>query len=270
MNSHFLKEITELKPAEDQWPYLQQLMCRHQIAIFLDYDGTLTPVSPHPEDAYLSAKMRETLQKLSTAFKVFVVSGRDKKNVEQFVDITGIPCIGNHGLDMEQSESAELQVKLEQCKPIIAEARAEIFAKLTAIDGIQIEPKKFTTAIHYRHVAETQQEEVIKLTQSIVKKYPLLKVIAGKKVLDVAPDIHWNKGKAVLSVLANGFAPDVYPIYIGDDITDESAFFELPEFGMGILVGDHGAPTYADFWLKSYQEVGEFLQHLFFWFSRYS
>ncbi len=262
-NIRSLKQITELKAAGEETLHLQRIMAAYELVIFLDYDGTLTPVSPQPENAFLPTDMRETLVELSKCFEVIVISGRDKHNVEHFVNLPNLLYIGNHGLDMEQPEGAELKNRIEQSKLSIQSAREEIFQTLSLIAGVQIEPKKFTTAIHYRHAKEEEQKKVIEITQLILQKYPALKIIPGKKVLDICPNIDWNKGRALLWVLSEKFKDkNIYPIYIGDDITDESAFFALPPHGMGILVGDHGEPTYADFWLKSPVEVKLFLQNL--------
>jgi trehalose-phosphatase len=263
-SAHFLKEVSQLMDANTQIERLRQLLKDHQLVVFLDYDGTLTPVSPHPEEAFLTEDMRETVRKLSELVDVIVISGRNQDNVADRVNLSTVHYIGNHGLDIDQPEEEELQVKIAQAKPAIQACREAVFQLFSSVEGVQIEPKKFTTAVHYRNVKEEEQQKVIEMTKSLVQNHPALKIITGKKVLDICPSLNWNKGQAVLWTLSTKYlrSQAVFPLYIGDDITDESAFFALPSHGMAILVGSHGSPTYADYWLKTPSEVKEFLKVL--------
>src|SRR5215470_15975620 len=69
-------------------------------AVFLDYDGTLTPIVSHPEDAWLSESMRQTLRSLAAGLPVAILSGRDLDDVRGRVHIDGIAYGGSHGFDI--------------------------------------------------------------------------------------------------------------------------------------------------------------------------
>jgi alpha,alpha-trehalase len=87
---------------------------------------------------------------------------------------------------------------------------------------------------------------------------------SGKKVLELRPNILWDKGKAVLWLLDRlGLdEADVVPFYLGDDITDRDAFKALHGRGISILVAETPRPTYADYRLSDAAEVGVFLNEL--------
>ena len=93
---------------------------------------------------------------------------------------------------------------------------------------------------------------------------PELRKTGGKKVFEVRPRMDWDKGKAVLWLLdALGLdRPEVTPIYIGDDLTDEDAFAALKERGISLLVSERPLPTAADYRLRDTEEVGDFLETL--------
>jgi trehalose-phosphatase len=97
-----------------------------------------------------------------------------------------------------------------------------------------------------------------------VTQFSQYKLTSGKKVFELRPSIDWHKGKAV-QVITNeiyGNTADSYPVYIGDDLTDEDAFRAIKGWGAGILVGVEGQPTLADYSLKDTTEVGEFIERL--------
>src|SRR6267142_5502760 len=71
-----------------------------RLAVFLDYDGTLTPIVSHPEDAWLPDSMRQTLQSLAARVPVAILSGRDLDDVRGRVLVDGIVYAGSHGFDI--------------------------------------------------------------------------------------------------------------------------------------------------------------------------
>jgi alpha,alpha-trehalase len=97
-----------------------------------------------------------------------------------------------------------------------------------------------------------------------LRQHPDLRDLPGKKVHDLQPRIEWDKGKALLHLLKTlGLdQPDVLPIYIGDDITDEDAFSALAERGIGIVVRDEPRTTAASLALENPGDVHRFLAAL--------
>ncbi|MBS0351085.1 MAG: trehalose-phosphatase, partial [Proteobacteria bacterium] len=99
--SRYLKDYQLLPNALSGEDALIKHLSDKKIAVFLDYDGTLTPITPHPEEAVLNSEMRHTIQELARQKLVAIVSGRDKKNIQELVALPNLFYIGNHGFDIE-------------------------------------------------------------------------------------------------------------------------------------------------------------------------
>ena len=241
-------------------------------AVFLDYDGTLTPIVDRPEDAIISERMRDAVRGLAERCPVVVVSGRDRRVAQELMGIDHLIVAGSHGFDIwsptggavEREEGADFGALLDGVK-------GRLHDDAGSIEGVLIEPKKTSVAAHYRLVAEDERPRVKEIVDAILAEHPdELKVTPGKMVYELQPKIDWDKGKAVLYLLeALGLDhEDVVPMYLGDDITDEHAFDALDGRGIGIFVGRADDPevagrtTSADYVLNSMEEVERFLNTL--------
>ncbi len=236
-------------------------------AVFLDYDGTLTPIVRRPEDAELSRNMRQIIRKLAANCPVAIVSGRDLQDVRERVGIDRLYYAGSHGFDIvgpdirhrEHPEGSRLL-------PEIDRAEKALRKRLSAIDGCRVERKKFAVAVHYREVAEENVPAIEKAVQAVQAEQSGLRMSGGKKIFELQPDVEWNKGRAVRWLLEDVFDLDcsaVLPVYIGDDVTDEDAFQEIRNDGIGIRVSDTQAnDSAARYRLRDPQEVRQFLLKL--------
>lgn len=240
-----------------------------QLAVFLDYDGTLTPIRARPEDAVISDSMREAVQRLAERVPVCVVSGRDRKVVQELMGLDNLIVAGSHGFDIWSPDRGSIQREEGvSFQNLLREVEAKLRAELSNIPGALVEPKKSSVAVHFRLVSPEQQSRVQEIVDAILNEHPAeLKVTPGKMVFEIQPKLDWNKGKAVLYLLeALGLdRDDVVPIYLGDDITDEDAFRALAGRGISIFVGSADDPetanrtTNADYVLNTIGEVEEFL-----------
>jgi trehalose-phosphatase len=234
-----------------------------QLAVFLDYDGTLTPIVSHPEKALLSDSTRQTLQALAMQASVAILSGRDLNDVRQRVDIATITYGGSHGFDIAGPRGLRKQVGT-QFLPKLDMAEKELGKQLAGIPGARVERKRFSIVAHYRNVNESDVPKVQRAVSEVAARHRELRRMEGKKVYELLPDIDWDKGKAVLWLLETlgGERAKVRPIYIGDDRTDEDAFRGLGQCGVGILVSEQRRPTAASYSLKDPAEVDRFLREL--------
>jgi trehalose 6-phosphate phosphatase len=110
---------------------------------------------------------------------------------------------------------------------MIDEVYKQLVEKTKSTPGAKVENNKFCLSVHFRCVDEKKWSELASKVRSVVKNYPTLKLSQGRKVFEIRPIIKWNKGKALEFLLESlGFenCNDVFPIYIGDDKTDEDAF----------------------------------------------
>ncbi len=234
-------------------------------AVFLDYDGTLTPIVQRPDLAVLSADMRRTVRRLADRCAVAIISGRDRQNVRQLVGLDGVVYAGSHGFDISGPDGLRLQHPggVER-QDALERAREELQRALRPIPGALVEPKAFAVAVHYREVADADVPTVRAAVEGVAARHAGLRVTGGKKVHELRPAIDWDKGRAVQWLLdALGLdGSDVLPLYLGDDETDEDAFRALEDRGIGIRVGEPDAATAARYALRDPGEVQTFLNRL--------
>ena len=236
-----------------------------RLAVFLDYDGTLSPIVAHPEDAVLSEEMRNTLRRLAMVCPVAVVSGRDLADVRERVGLEEIIYAGSHGFDIAGPDGLRREnPEAQDFLPALDEAEAELREQLADVEGAQVERKKFAIAIHFRNAAEASVPDIEQAVDAVRSNHPKLRKGDGKKIFELQPDIDWHKGRAVIWLLK---ALDldqrkVLPIYLGDDVTDEDAFRTLRARGLGIVVRDEPRETAAEYALDSPAEVASCLDRL--------
>ena len=243
---------------------LDHLLMSGRPAVFLDYDGTLTPIVSRPELATLSEPTRDVLRHLARVCPTAIVSGRGREDVAALVGIPELIVAGSHGFDISGPDgSVELEIAREVV-PLIEELVNRLRAETAGVAGVIIEDKRFSLALHFRLAPEGAVPELEHLVDDAVARHPQLRKSHGKKVFEIRPNLEWDKGKALLWLLdALGLnAENVVPLYIGDDTTDEDAFAAIAERGIGILVSEAPRPTAARYWLQNPQEVRRFLEDL--------
>jgi trehalose-phosphatase len=234
-----------------------------RFAVFLDYDGTLTPIVSHPEKTVISHSMRAVLRALATNLPVAILSGRDLEDVRRRVGIDAIVYAGSHGFDIGGPRGLHRQMATDFL-PDLDTTEKELHDVLDKISGALVERKRFSIAAHYRNVRKNDVPKVERAVSEVAARHRELRRIYGKKVYELLPDIDWNKGKAVLWLLETlGLkGGNVRPIYIGDDSTDEDAFHAFEQRGVGILVSEQSQPSAAHYSLKDPVEVERFLRAL--------
>lgn len=224
---------------------------------FLDYDGTLTPIVDRPELAVVSEKMQDLVKSLASKYTVAVVSGRMREDVENLLGVKGIFYAGSHGFDIKGEDMSMVHPEAEKAIPVISKLIERLRSELEAMPDALVEEKKFSVAVHYRLVEESKVSGIKRLVDDLVAGEDKLRLLEGKKVFEIMPDIDWDKGKAV-RWLMDAFDKkwsDVSAVYIGDDTTDEYAFRAVRTRGCGILVSAEERPSAADFQLSSTEEV---------------
>ncbi|MDO8580477.1 MAG: trehalose-phosphatase [Candidatus Omnitrophota bacterium] len=238
--------------------------------MFLDYDGTLTPIVERPELAILSRETKEVLEKLirNERFHVFVVSGRAMADVKMLVGIDNIVYIGNHGLEIEGAGIDFGEFPFARFREVLEYLKLEINKELIFFKGAFIEDKGLGLSVHYR-MLNLKEESIFKIFfERITKEFSSrneIRIVQGKKVFEIRPPIEWDKGKAVLWLLkAHEEAMNnqkAVAVYIGDDQTDEDAFKALNKIATTIHIGNPQS-TAAKYFLESPQDVTKFLRCL--------
>ena len=234
-------------------------------AVFLDYDGTLTPIVERPEDARLPDAVRRALERLASRWTVAVVSGRDLADVRRMVGVDGLVYAGSHGFDIAGPGGLAEQHAVELL-PELDRAEEELRLLVEPVPGARLERKRFAIAVHVRQVDEQDVPRVGTAVDRIAGAHPRLRKTVGKKVFELRPNVEWDKGRAVLrlmDVLGLDRA-DVVPVYAGDDVTDEDAFRAVRDRGFGVVVRgeDEDRPTSARYSLANAGEIVAFLEEL--------
>ena len=251
--------IEKLSSALDHHEEILNRLGTKQLAVFLDYDGTLTPIAEHPSKATLSIEMKEIIEHLAQRCTVAIISGRDLQNVKEKVDIDGLYYAGSHGLDIEGPNMKKEVGK--EALPALEEAEKAVKEKIGDFKGARLERKKFVVAIHYRQSSEKVGKQAVDFAQKLADDKDQLMLVKNKKVVELRPNIAWNKGKAISHLLEelDLNADNSLPFFIGDDVTDEDGFEYLIPHGIGIITGDHGKSSYARYKLRDVDEVKKFL-----------
>jgi alpha,alpha-trehalase len=230
-------------------------------ALFLDYGGTLAPIR---DDTGFPEELRQLLRRAAQRMTVVVVSGRDLVEVSRLVGLPEIIYAGSHGLEIR---GPDLQLVLPEGVEALYdlnEAARELAQSLESIPEARLERKRFALLVRYRVQAGGGTGRVKLAVERVRERFPQLQLTGGKEVIELLPDIDWDKGRAVRWLLSElGLdGPDVLPIYIGDDVTDEDAFRAVRAGGLGILVADRLQPSAATYWVKDTDHVARLLRHL--------
>jgi trehalose-phosphatase len=177
--------------------------------------------------------------------------------------VPGINYAGNHGLEIEGPNIAFLHPQAESLRTVIDQVYQQLYRQIADYTGVIIQHKGLTLSVHYRLTPDDlvgQVDSEFRAVLSSFQKSPPIKITEGKKVLEVRPDVPWDKGKAIAKL------QEIYPqatltIFFGDDLTDEDGFNVVQEAGgLAVFVGPARQPTRALHRVDSPQEVSETLR----------
>jgi trehalose-phosphatase len=240
-----------------------------KVALFLDYDGTITPIVKRPDEALLSPESRKVLQKLKNSKNIIisVVTGRSLKDIKKLVGVKDIYYAGSHGMEIALAKRDYILPGARAVKPLLKTISAEFKDKLKGVKNFKIENKGIVLAFHYRQVDKRHIRRFHSVFKQVTTAYirsGMIKSARGKKVLEVRPAIDWDKGKYCRYLLNKLSSPAkrILPVYIGDDVTDEAAFKALRGSGITIFVKGEKKSSCAEYYLDSPAAVLHFLKML--------
>jgi trehalose-phosphatase len=248
--------------ALERWEDIFERLSGGEPAVLLDYDGTLTPIVEVPSKALLSERMRGTLRHLAAYWPVAVVSGRDLEDVRTKVGLDQLVYAGSHGFEVVGPYGSFVEERGESYLPSLDRIEDELRFAIGNVRGALVERKRFAVALHYRLVDLHNVPRLKAIFEDVAARYPDLRRTVGKMVLEVRPDMDWDKGKAVELIVNLFNLSSAVPVYIGDDVTDEDAFRAIGDRGVTILVSDVEQETAAHFRLAGVSEVQRFLEML--------
>lgn len=265
------RRISELPNAVGSYGQLIGTTTARRSALFLDFDGTLSPIVSDPAAARLVDGVAEALDLLSGLCPVAIVSGRDLADVRDRVGVSGLWYAGSHGFELTAPDGAyHSNDAAAVFVPILEQAAADLGQTLARVPGARIEHKRFAVAVHYREVAPENVNEIISATKQLAAQLGL-RVTSGRMLVELRPDVDWDKGTTLAWIRERIDPSDsLLPIYIGDDLTDEDAFDAIRFDGVGIVVRhdeDSDRKTAAHFSLQSPDQVREFIERGSQWLS---
>ncbi len=231
----------------------------------MDYDGTLAAIVKDPEKAKLTSTTRRLLRELNRQREIVlgIISGRSLSDLKKRVGVNNIFYAGNHGLEIlfKGKKILAKEALIKQCRLPLILAKKDLKKVLKGIKGVVFEDKGVMFAVHYRKVTKGLRKVKLAFRRATAPflRNNKLKVSAGKKVLEIRPNIAINKFDAV-SFLQKKLKKkkDELTIFIGDDLTDEDVFKNLGPSDFGIRVGRKQGSR-AKYFLKSPQEVNKLL-----------
>ncbi|MFL6352613.1 MAG: trehalose-phosphatase [Bryobacteraceae bacterium] len=233
-----------------------------RVSLFVDFDGTISGIVANPADAKLDPEIRPVLKTLSARwdFDLSIISGRALADVRERAGLSNVIYAGNHGLEIESDAVRFREPQAEALRRELRCVLLQLKLALSDTDGVEIEDKGLTLSVHFRRVSEHLRDWVRNVTHNTVSRSRSFSCREGKMVLEVRPQITWNKGHAVKWIAREVLPAGSVPIYIGDDVTDEDGFAAIPE-GITIRVGGP-TETQAQYLLPDVPAVGQFLTWL--------
>ncbi len=264
--SHLSPEPTSQPPLV--WESFDEIRHRLDEAAGLlfgtDFDGTLSPIAENPD---APEPTEPNLQSLRTFrdhphVRPAVISGRGLADLRDRLGLSGVDCVGNHGLELGIGGTRETHPEAASAEPVIETVCHKLTGRLDEIDGTLVENKGVTATVHYRQVDRNAVETVESHVRDAVADQGdgEIEIHDGKESLELRPAADWDKGSA-LAQLREHVEDDWLPLYIGDDTTDEAGFRTLGEEGITVHVGE-GETTAAAYRVRDSTEAEVFIRWL--------
>lgn len=235
-NEKLLIEDAEMLPSEIEQENVSDAVDQHFIpplphcALLFDIDGTLIDLAPTPDAVHVSSDLRQTLAHLYelTGGALALVSGRGLGNIDMIFHPLWLPAVGAHGAEIRFArEGAPTRVD--------AKLGSQLKSRFAAIadlnPGIILEDKGHSLAIHYRLAPDFQAAiyQSITAIRADLAAAPI-EILAGKCVVEIKPS-GFSKATAVRTLMSRKPFAGRHPVFIGDDVTDDTVFAIMPDLG---------------------------------------
>lgn len=240
---------------------VDQLAHRPNLHLFLDFDGTLAPIAPYPDDAFLPDPHRVLLERLIARprTRVAIVSGRHLDGLVKKIDLPGLDLIGNHGSEWRIDGVVGQDETAARARPAMARIAAVLAPQAAATPGVVLEQKGSSLSLHVRMASPSDAAALGALATSLAAAEPDVHLHGGHGVVEVRPKVGPNKGTAILALLrrryGDAWAETCAAVFVGDDRTDEDGFLALGELGFSVRVGSPDVESAARYEAASVDDV---------------
>lgn len=238
----------------------EQAGANGSISLFLDFDGTLVPISADPAEPRLDPDTCQTLEMIASRdlSTTTIISGRAVEDLYSRVRLDGLIYAGNHGLEVFGRNLRFVEPLAWSRRETLERLCESLALELRCIDGVAVECKGLTASVHYRLAAESDRAEIQRIVYAaIARNGALFRINPGRKTFDILPRTNWHKGAVVDWINRHIGRKDTLTVYLGDDDSDEEAFSVLDD-AVTIRVGS-AAVTCARHQLPDPIAVHEFL-----------
>src|SRR5262249_25061061 len=256
------EDLTPLQEKPEAVP-VPHLLVPHlnETAILLDIDGTLLDLMPTPREVWVPPGLRQTLNGLlkRTSGALALVSGRSLNDIDLIFAPEEFPAVGGHGAELRLSSDSEAVAS--HAPPMDKELKKRLAAIPAVSPGILLEDKGYSLALHYRLAphAEKAIYEAVSLIRADLPNAPI-EVLPGKCVCEIKHS-GFTKASGVRELMTHAPFKGRKPLFIGDDVTDESVFAIMPDFdGVAFSVGRRARGVDGHF--DAPNDVREFLSRL--------
>jgi trehalose 6-phosphate phosphatase len=232
-----------------------------ELALLLDIDGTLLDLAPTPREVWVPPELADTLSRLimRSAGAVALVSGRSLNDIDMIFAPALFPAVGGHGAEMRLTPDSEAVAT--HAPPMDKDLKRRLAAIAKLAPGILVEDKGYSLALHYRLAPQAEQaiyQEVARLRADLPSAP--IEVLPGKCVCEIKHS-GFTKATGVRELMLHDPFKGRRPLFIGDDVTDESVFAIMPDYnGLSFSVGRRAMGVDGHF--DTPAQVREFLAHL--------
>jgi len=214
-----------------------------------DFDGTLSPIVDHPDQAGMRVRTRKLLGRLAALYPCVVVSGRARSDVLSKLGAVKLArVIGNHG--------AETEAATRSARRLVGRWKATLERELGPLPGLWMEDKGVSLAVHYRQ--SPHKAQACRLVLAAAQKLADVRVYGGKQVVNLVSLRAPHKGDALAAERSRLGCKWV--LYVGDDENDEDAF-ALAGNVVPVRIG-RKQRSHARYYLRTQAEIDELLDLL--------
>jgi len=237
----------------------------NRLILFLDFDGTLTPIVSRPNRARLSRPVRETLRKLVGLLPVVVISGRAPKDLRQRVGLQKVCYVGHHGLSCLETDGNVTWLTTPPDRTLVRRWLQALRIAAEGIEGAFVEDKGVTVALHDRLVKPKHRSRLRRRAWRVLAPWIArgsVSLLRGNRVLEARSSSAGTKGTAVSMLLRRPWARHRVPGYFGDDHTDFDAFSVVHGRGLAIRIGGRRGAAGEDAWISHPKKLHSVLNWL--------
>lgn len=238
---------------EEEGLRMLDAFCYADSLFSFDFDGTLAPIVPNPDDARVSPKTDDYMRSLYENTPIVVISGRSRPDLMKRLPFNVDFAIGNHGLEGLPSSTGSLEIAADMTRQWYEKLKPT----LQKIQGVVIENKSFSLAIHYRQATDKRKIK-LKLLELASSLVPAPRILLGKYVVNLVASGAPHKGVALLELMLR--TGKRAAVYVGDDENDEDVFRLGEESLLTIRVGEDENSA-ALYYLKNQAEIDRMLRH---------